>query len=68
MNLIEQLMLYISFAGVVLIFIAGGWVTVRDYFKKKAAAKADSAAAAEAAVQARIDAAVAAAATKNTAV
>lgn len=65
MNLIEQLMLYISFAGVILIFIAGGWVTVRDYFKKKSAAKV---AADEAAVQARIDAAVAAASTKTTSV
>ncbi len=42
--------------------VAGGWVSVRNWIKSKAAAKVASANAAEAAIQARIDAALAVAA------
>ncbi|WP_313689781.1 DUF1378 family protein [Pantoea sp.] len=54
MTFYETVMLWFSFIGTVLYYIAGGWTKVRDYFKAKAQKKAD---AIEAEVQARLKAA-----------
>jgi hypothetical protein len=51
MTFYETVILWLSFIGIVLIYIAGGWTKVRDYFKAKAQKKAD---AIEAEVQARL--------------
>ena len=62
---INDIVTYATAIVVVLMMVAGGWVKIRDWFKAKAeekeAAAKEVAEATEAAIQARIDAAVAAA-------
>lgn len=55
MTFIETIMLYFSTFVSILYLIAGGWVAIRNWFKAKAAAKAQTQAdAIEAAVQERL--------------